>query len=67
MSAFSPSATATLLRIAGQRHVPDGAGVHGLWQDEFFLHELPVLREHLQAIALSVADIHQVVLEMTTQ
>ena len=62
MSEFSPSATyKRLLRIAGQRHVPDGAGVHGVRQDELFLDELPVLREHLKAIALSVADIYQVV------
>src|SRR5256885_3958957 len=50
-----------LLRIAREGDVPDRAFAQAAPRIPLLLDELAVLREHLQAIVLPVADVHQAV------
>src|SRR5262249_23700024 len=51
----------SLLPVAREGDVPDGAGAARRVRDDCFLHERAVLLEHLNAIVLRVADVDQAV------
>src|SRR6186997_2851884 len=48
-----------LLRIPGKRDVPRGARAERLARVELLLHELALGREHLHAVALTVAHVDE--------